>query len=86
MADEFDANDEILSRLDAVLSQNAALNEQVAKLIESHNQVGQNIAWLVANTQGVFQMLQNPQMMQQLMGSVLGGKLPGMEGVSNDGG
>lgn len=86
MADEFDANDEILSRLDAVLSQNAALNEQVAKLIESHNQVGQNIAWLVANTQGVFQMLQNPQMMQQLMGSVLGGKLPGMEGASNDGG
>lgn len=86
MADEFDANDEMLSRLDAVLSQNAALNEQVAKLIESHNQVGQNIAWLVANTQGVFQMLQNPQMMQQLMGSVLGGKLPGMEGTASDGG
>lgn len=63
----------------------AALQEMVAKLVESHNQVGQNVAWLVANTQGLFQTLQNPEFMNQIMGQVLGGKLPGM-GVSNSGG
>lgn len=86
MADSpvFDDGD-IISRLDTIQAENDALNQKLAALIESHNQVGQNIAWLVANTQGVFQMLQNPQMMQQLMGSVLGGKLPGMEGTASDG-
>lgn len=76
---------ELRQLLESVLSQNAALNEKVAKLIVSHNEVGQNIAWLVANTQGLFQMMQNPEFMNQIMSSVLGGKMPSMGGA-NDGG
>jgi hypothetical protein len=44
-----------------------------AALIASHNAVGENIAWLVANTQGVFQMFNNPEMMTKLMGQMMGG-------------
>jgi hypothetical protein len=43
------------------------------ELLASHNAVGENIAWLVANTQGVFQMLNNPEMMTKMMGTLMGG-------------
>lgn len=49
------------------------LRELVGQLVASHNQVGENVAWLVANTQGIFQMFNSPEMMNQMMGMVLGG-------------
>lgn len=59
--------------LHEAIRQIGELREQNAELIASHNQVGENVAWLVANTQGIFQMLNSPEMMNQMMSTVLGG-------------
>lgn len=69
-------HDDIHHVVDLISAQQAQIDElkaQNAKLIESHNQVGENVAWLVANTQGIFQMFNSPEMMNQMMGMVLGG-------------
>lgn len=49
------------------------LKQSFAELVASHNAVGENLQWLVANTQGIFQMFNNPQMMSQIMGQFMGG-------------
>lgn len=54
-------------------AQNVELQDKLDKLVISYNQMGENVAWLVANTQGVFQMFNNPEMMSQLMGKFMGG-------------
>lgn len=52
---------------------NVELQDKLDKLVISYNQMGENVAWLVANTQGIFQMFNNPEMMSQLMGKFMGG-------------
>jgi hypothetical protein len=46
-------------------------------LITSHNEVGANVAWIVANTQGLFKMFNDPGMMNQVMSMMGGGILGG---------
>lgn len=53
------------------------IETRLSGLVESHNQVGQNIAWIVANTQGIFQMFNSPEMLSQMMGMIGGGVLGG---------
>lgn len=53
------------------------LSGKLDRLIESHNGVGQNIAWLTSNTQGLFQMFSDPRMVNQMMGQVMGGMTHG---------
>jgi hypothetical protein len=53
------------------------LTVRMGKLVESHNQVGENVAWLVANTQGIFQMLNDPNLINSMMSGVLGGGMFG---------
>lgn len=65
--------DELRADIQTILNTNADLTARFAELIESHNQVGENLQWLVANTQGIFQMFNNPQMMSQIMGQFMGG-------------
>jgi len=62
---------------DAVYEKLSAIEERLNTLVESHNQVGANIAWIVANTQGLFQMFNNPDMMNQMMGMIGGGVFGG---------
>lgn len=57
-----------------------ALEAKLTALIESHNQVGENVAWIVANTQGIFQMLSDPNLINQMMSGVLGGGFGGGQG------
>lgn len=64
---------EISDDLQTLLVSQADLTARLAELIESHNAVGENLQWLVANTQGIFQMFNNPQMMSQIMGQFMGG-------------
>lgn len=65
--------DELRSDVNTILNSQADLTANLAKLIDSHNAVGENLQWLVANTQGIFQMFNNPQMMSQIMGQFMGG-------------
>ena len=53
-----------------------AIQVRLDQLVASHNAVGENVQWLTANTQGVFQMLNSPDMIGQMMG-MLGGGLSG---------
>lgn len=73
--------DEIVARVDTVENRLIALDQKLADLIASHNQVGENIAWLCANTQGIFQLFSDPAKMSAMMGMV-----PGMFGGGNSGG
>lgn len=66
-----DKLDDIESRLDTYRD---ALNAQ-----------GENIAWLVQNTQGIFQTLSNPALISQMMGSVMGGFTSGSQSDSESG-
>lgn len=72
--------DDIYSILNDIHSEIHELHAQQKALVESHNEVGQNIAWIVANTQGIFQMFNSPEMMGQMMsmvGGAFGGGRPG---------
>jgi len=66
--------------LDAVNSLHDDVHElhvKLGQLVESHNQVGQNVAWLVANTQGIFQTFQDPNFMSNMMSGLMGGMSSG---------
>jgi hypothetical protein len=56
------------------------LAERQDKLVDAVNQIGENVAWLVANTQGIFQMFNDPKLMSSMMNGVLGGGLAGLSG------
>lgn len=73
--------DALAITLHEVESKTMSLQGRLDQLIASHNEVGQNVAWIVANTQGIFQMFSDPKMMSQLMSSMVGG-IGGM-GVPN---
>lgn len=68
---------DILDAINALHSDLHELTVRVGKLVESHNQVGENVAWLVANTQGIFQMLNDPNLINSMMSGVLGGGMFG---------
>lgn len=72
---------ELDARFDMLEQSFTALQGRLDQLVASHNEVGQNVAWIVANTQGIFQMFSDPKMMSQLMSSMVGG-IGGM-GVPN---
>jgi hypothetical protein len=37
------------------------------------NNIGENLQWLVQNTQGIFAMINSPQFMKQMPGALMGG-------------
>lgn len=71
--------EDIYSILNDIHSEIHELHAQQKALVESHNEVGQNIAWIVANTQGIFEMFNSPAMMGQMM-SMVGGAFGGGRG------
>lgn len=58
------------------------LQGRLDQLVASHNQVGENIAWLTANTQGIFAMLNDPKFISQMMGGMMSG-MGAMGGKTN---
>ncbi|HEV2352695.1 MAG TPA: hypothetical protein VGR89_00490 [Puia sp.] len=60
-------------KLNVMIDRVDALQKRLDTLIESHNAVGENVAWLVANAQGIFQMFNDPKMINQMMGTMLSG-------------
>lgn len=69
--------DELRAAINSLHEDIHAVHELLGKLVESHNQVGQNVAWLVANTQGLFQMFSDPNVINQMMGTMMGGMANG---------
>jgi prophage DNA circulation protein len=69
----------------AVQSAVKDLDERLTEWRDTINAIGENIQWLVNNTQGLFQFLSNPAMVSQVMGSMMGGMSnagqPGPEGA-----
>jgi hypothetical protein len=61
---EFQA--EVFARLEAI-------ETRLTELTNGYNATGENVAWIVANVQGIFQVFNNPEMMSKLMGQVMGG-------------
>lgn len=73
---EFDppaTTDDLLAAVNSLHEDIHHLNDLLTKLVESHNGVGANVAWLVANTQGLFQMFSDPNIINQMMGTMMGG-------------
>ena len=56
-----------------VFNRLGAIEAKLIELTNGYNATGENVAWLVANVQGIFQMFNDPKMMSQLMGKMMGG-------------
>ena len=58
--------EEIKALLKQVLDAQADINTRLDVYRDALNGVGENIVWLVTNTQGLFQMFASPQFMGQM--------------------
>lgn len=58
---------------DDLLTAINSLKERQDRLVEAVNQIGANVQWLTANTQGLFQMFSDPNIINQMMGAMMGG-------------
>lgn len=58
---------------DDLLAEIHSLRAQQERLVEAVNQIGANLQWLVANTQGLFQMFSDPNIINQMMSAMMGG-------------
>ena len=65
--------DDLTAQIYALREELSDMRGKFDSLVQSHNSVGENVAWLVANVQGIFQMFNDPKMMAQLMGKMVGG-------------
>lgn len=71
--------EQIKALLREVLDGQGALNTRLDVYRDALNGVGENIVWLVTNTQGLFQMFASPQFMGQMT------NLLTQQGLSNAG-
>jgi hypothetical protein len=75
--------DEIKTLLNQVLERQGALDARLDGQAAGINAIGENLTWLVQNTQGLFQMFASPQFVSQMtnmmMGAMPGGRQPGPE-------
>jgi hypothetical protein len=77
---EFDApatSTEVMAAVNSLHEDIHHLNAVLTALVESHNKVGENIAWLTANTQGIFQMFSDPAIINSMMSGMIGGMANG---------
>lgn len=78
---------EAIRRIDELNSAMADMSARQQQLVESHNKVGANVAWIVSNVQGIFQMFNDPAAMSNimsLMSPMVGGVINGgQEGRGN---
>ena len=65
--------EEIKAGIQVVLDKQDDIERRLDEYRDAINSIGENLQWLVQNTQGVFQVLSNPALMSQMMGSALGG-------------
>lgn len=65
--------EKILAALDQLNDNMIGLNDRLDRQAQGINSIGENVQWLVSNTQGLFQMFSNPMMIQQLMGGMTNG-------------
>lgn len=72
---------EVVRRIDELNEAMADMAARQQQLVESHNKVGANIAWIVSNVQGIFQMFSDPKAMSHIMNTMM----PMMGGVINGG-
>lgn len=75
MADEehITSFDEVVTAVDGLRTDIQKVVARLDQLVASHNQVGENVAWLTANTQGIFAMLNDPKFISQMMGGMMSG-------------
>jgi len=81
--------EEIKQLLRQVLEAQNALNLRLDGQAVGINNVGENLNWLVQNTQGLFQMFASPQFVSQMtnmMMSGMGGAKPDDESTGPQGG
>jgi hypothetical protein len=67
----FDA--EIRERLEAMEKTVEDHGVRLDRMVQGINAIGENVQWLVQNTQGIFQMFQSPQFMSQMTNALMGG-------------
>lgn len=65
--------DEIKQLLRQTLEAQSALNERLDGQAVGINNIGENLDWLVKNTQGIFQMFASPAFMSQMTSMLMGG-------------
>lgn len=72
---------EAIRRIDTLATAQAESAARLEQLVESHNKVGANIAWIVSNVEGIFKMFSDPAAMSNIMNAMM----PMMGGVINGG-
>lgn len=74
-ASEYPTDDvtEIKQLLRQTLEAQTALNERLGNQAIGINAIGENLNWLVQNTQGIFQMFASPAFMSQMSNMLMGG-------------
>jgi hypothetical protein len=65
--------EEIKQLLRQCLEAQSALNERLDGQAVGINNIGENLNWLVTNTQGIFQMFASPAFMSQMSNMLMGG-------------
>lgn len=65
--------EEIKQLLRQALDAQAALNMRLDGQAVGINNIGENLNWLVQNTQGLFQMFASPQFVSQMSNMMMGG-------------
>lgn len=61
------------------------LNKRFDRQAEGLNNIGENLTWLVQNTQGLFAMFQSPAFLQQISSMMGGMSNGGNTGTGEDG-
>lgn len=81
--------EKIIAQNEQILSELEATNQRLDLYREALNGTGENVAWLVQNLQGLFQMFASPQFMSQmsnmLTGAVGNAGQPGPEAGTDTG-
>lgn len=79
LADLPDPSAEIVDRLDVIRDAISATNERLDRQAAGINAIGENLQWLVQNTQGIFQMFSNPAFISQMSNALMGGLTNGRD-------
>lgn len=65
--------EKILNGIANIANEQAVMQNRLDEQAKAINMLGENMQWLVNNTQGIFQMFNSPAFMSQMTNALMGG-------------